>query len=97
MTVRTFDRAVLMSDTGIVAGRGPAVMHAQIFIALRQVLACRPTQVPEGRGQTVAAVLARDTAERPQRILQTLSQCAEALATEHHMDMFEPPEYARRK
>src|SRR5690606_9881241 len=90
MTVRTFNRAVLMGDPGVIAGRGHAVMDTQLLIALRQILARRTTQVPEGGGQAVAAMFARDTAERPQRILQSLSQCDEALATEHHVGMFEP-------
>src|SRR6516164_2258754 len=37
-------------------------------------------------------MLQRGSAERPQRILQTLRQCNKALATEHDMGMLPPRE-----
>jgi len=89
MTVRAFDGAVLVSDAGIVAGRLHAVVGDEVLIATRQVLACLPAQVAEGRRQAVAAMLVRGAAERPQGVLQAVRQGHEALAAEHDMGMLE--------
>ena len=67
MAVRTFDRAVLMRDTAIVARRLHPVMGAQRVIAPGQVLARILVQVAERGREAVAAVLVWRTAERPQR------------------------------
>src|SRR5215813_1085047 len=87
MAVRAFDRAVLMRQTPIVAGRLHAVMRAQRLVAARLVLARFGVKIAEGRRETVAAMLQRGSTERPQRILQTLCQCHEALTTEHDTRM----------
>ena len=89
MAVRAFDGAVLMGDAGIVAGRRHAVMAAQLLVAARQILAGIPVQIAECRRQAVAAVLARNPAERPERVLQAFGQGNEALAAEHDMGMLE--------
>ncbi len=44
-------------------------------------------EIAEGGRQAVAAMLQRGAAERPQRILQPLGQCHEALTAEHDMGM----------
>lgn len=58
-------------------------MGAAVLITARQVLACLPVQVAEGRRQAVAAMLVRGAAERPQGVLQAFRQGHEALAAEH--------------
>src|SRR3546814_5807888 len=51
------------------------------------ILARRCTQIPERRRQTVAAMLARRAAQRPQGILQPLRQRDITLAAQDHMGM----------
>jgi hypothetical protein len=88
MAVRAFDRAVLVRQTPIVAGRLHTVMRAQRLVAPGLILPCVLVEVAEGSRQAVAAMLQRGPAERPQRILQTLRQGHEALTSEHDMRMF---------
>ena len=92
MAVRALDRAVLVRDAAIVAGRRHAVMGAQRLVAPGQVLLGVAIEIAEGRRQAVAAVLLRHAAERPQRVLQALGQRHEALAAEHDMGMLEARE-----
>src|SRR6516162_10059167 len=87
MAVRAFDRAVLVRQTAIVAGRLHAVMRAQRLVAPRLILPGIAVEIAEGRRETVAAMLQRRPAERPQRILQTLREGHEALTAEHDMSM----------
>ncbi len=89
MAVRTFDRAVLMRDAAIVAGRLHPVMGAQRVIAPGQVLARILVQVAERGREAVAAMLERRAAERPQRVLQPFGQRHIAFAAEDHMGMLE--------
>jgi hypothetical protein len=56
------------------------------------VLLSATIKVAERRRQTVGAVVFRHTAQRPQRVLQAFCQRHRALATEHHMGMFEARE-----
>src|SRR5499427_5472975 len=62
-------------------------MRAQRLVTARLILLCVGVKVAERSGQTVAAMLQRGSAERPQRVLQTLCQCHKALATEYDMRM----------
>src|SRR5262245_26673695 len=87
MAVRTFDRAVLVRQTPIVAGRLHAVMGAQRLVAPRLILTCVGVEIAEGSRETVAAMLQRRPAERPQRVLQTLREGHNALTAEHDMSM----------
>src|SRR3954452_2889505 len=87
MAVWAFDRAVLVRQAPIVAGRLHAVMSAQRLVAPRLILPRVIVEIAERGRQTVAAVLQRSLAERPQRILQTLRQCHKALTAEHDMNM----------
>src|SRR5215469_17116479 len=87
MTMRAFDRSVLMCQAPIVAGRLHAVMRAQCVVAPRLILPRAVVEIAEGSRETVAAMLKRRSAERPQRVLQTLGQGHEALTTEHDMSM----------
>src|SRR5437764_736977 len=86
------DRAVLVGDTAIVARRRHAVMGAQLLIAPGEVLLGLTIEVAERCRQTVAAVLLRHPAQRPQRVLQAFRQRHEALAAEHDMGMLEARE-----
>src|ERR1041385_9135808 len=92
MAVRAFDRPVLMCQATIVAGRLHAVMGAQRLVPAGLVLLCVVVEIAEGGRQAVAAVLQGGTAERPQRILQSLGQRHEALAPEPDMGMLPPGE-----
>src|SRR5712672_30631 len=67
MTVRAFDRAVLMRDTAVVARRLHPVMGAQHVITPSQILARIRIQVAECCRQTVAAVFERRATKDPQR------------------------------
>jgi hypothetical protein len=67
-----------------------AVMGAERLIAERQILLGIGIEIAEGGRQAVAAMLLGNAAERPQRILQALGQCDEALAAEDYMGMLEP-------
>ena len=67
-------------------------MGAQRLVAPGQILARVAVEIAEGGREAVAAMLLRRAAERPQRVLQTLGQCHEALAAEHDMGMLEAGE-----
>src|SRR5215831_14772894 len=71
MAVWAFDRAVLMRQAPIVAGRLHAVMCAQCLVAPRLILPGVGVEIAEGGGETVAAMLQWGSAERPQCVLQT--------------------------
>ena len=88
MAVVTLDRAVLVRHAAVVAARGHAVVGAQRLIALGQVGRRGRIEVAEGGRERVGPMLARRTAERPQRVLQTARESGEALAAEHHFAMF---------
>src|ERR1700737_1977514 len=87
MAVRAFNRTVLVRYAAIVAGRLHAVMRAQRLVAPRLILPRVVVEIAEGGRQAVAAMLQGSAAERPQRILQALGQCHEALTAEHDMSM----------
>src|SRR5438477_5973977 len=87
MAVRTFDRTVLVRYASIIAGRLHAVVRAKRLVTTRLVLPRVVVEIAEGGRQAVAAMLQRGPAEGPQRILQTLRQCHEALTAEHDMSM----------
>src|SRR5690348_12056553 len=86
----TFDRAVLMRQAPMVAGRLHAVMCAQCLVAPRLILPCVGVEIAEGGRETVAAMLQSGPAERPQCVLQTLRQCHKAFPTEHDVSMLPP-------
>jgi hypothetical protein len=46
----------------------------------RMILRRLGVEVAVGRGEAVGAMLARDAAEGPERVLEVLGQCGEALA-----------------
>src|ERR1700693_2289117 len=92
MSVRTFDGAILVCDTPVVAGRYHVVMAHEPLVATRQILLSGAVQVAEFRRAASAPMFARRTAERPQCILQTLGQCDKALAAEHDVSMLEARE-----
>src|SRR5258705_1626254 len=87
MAVRALDRTVLVGHASIVAGRLHAVMRAQRLVVPRLILPRVVVEIAEGGRQAVAAMLQGSAAERPQRILQALGQCHEALTAEHDMSM----------
>src|SRR6201987_5424948 len=86
------NRAILVRDTQVVAGRHHVVMSHQRLIAQRQIFLSVAVQIAECRRETIAAMLARRAPERPQRILQTLGQRDKALTTEHDVGMLEARE-----
>ena len=57
MAVWAFDRAVLMRQAQIVAGRRHAVMCAQCLVSPRLILPCVGVEIAEGGRETVAAML----------------------------------------
>jgi hypothetical protein len=61
----------------------------RILVAPGEVLLCLTIEIAERRRQTVAAVLFRHAAQRPQCVLQAFRQRHEALAAEHDMGMRE--------
>ena len=85
MTVRGLDRAVLMADAGVVAGRLDPVMVAEGLIARRGVIVRR--QVAIGGRQPVGAVGRGSGAELPERLLHALGQRGEALAAFDRLDV----------
>src|SRR5215472_15952131 len=56
MTMRAFDRSVLMCQAPIVAGRLHAVMRAQCVVAPRLILPRAVVEIAEGSRETVAAM-----------------------------------------
>src|SRR5436190_17762029 len=89
MATGTLDRAVLVRDTAIVAGRLHPVMKAQRVIAPGQIFARIAIQIAERGRQAVAAMLQRRATERPKRVLQPFGQGNIAFATQDHMGMLE--------
>ena len=79
-----------MRQAPIVAGRLHAIMGAQRLIAPRLILLGLRVEIAEGGRETVAAMLQWGSAERPQRVLQTLRQGHKALPTEHDVNMLPP-------
>ena len=69
MAVGALDGAVLVADAGVIAGRRHAVVGAERFVALRQILPGVGVEIAEGRRKTVAAVLLGNAAQRPQGVL----------------------------
>ena len=67
MAVGALDRAVLVADARIVAGRRHAVMGAERFVALGQILLGVGAQITEGRREAVAAMLLGNAAQRGRR------------------------------
>src|ERR1700757_3966760 len=87
MSMRPFDRAVLMRQTAIVARRRHAVMCTQRLVALSQILRRILLEIAERRREAVTAVFLRYATERPQGVLQTLGQGDEALAAQYHASL----------
>jgi len=85
MPMRGFDRTVLVADAGVVAGRLHAVMAAELGVACRLVLLVRKIAI--GRRKSVGAMLARHAAQLPERLLHTLGERGEALATADRLDI----------
>ena len=90
--MRTLDRTILVRNTQIVPGRHHVVMLHQRLIALRQILLRITVQVAERRRQTIAAMLAWRSSQRPQCVLQPLGQRDKAFAAEHDVGMLEARE-----
>src|SRR5688500_18963383 len=84
MAVGGFDRSVLVGDAGIVAGRLQAVMVAEGSIGLGLVLALG--EIAIGRREPVGAMLVRDAAELPERLLQPFGESREALSAADRFD-----------
>src|SRR5208283_1684150 len=87
VTVGTFDPAVLVRNTAVVARRFHAIVAAQSIVAAGEVLAGFMVEIAEGRRQTVAAMLERSAAECPQRVLQPFGECHVTLATQDDMNV----------
>ena len=87
--MRALDRAVLVRYARIVAAGLHAVVGAERVVAAGEVLLDVAAEVAEGGGEAVAAVFLRRAAERPERVLQALSQCNVALAAQHDMGVLE--------
>jgi len=83
MAVLALDRAVLVRDARVVAGRGHAVMLAQRLVAAGLVGGGIAVEVAEGGREAVGAMLGRCAAKRPQGVLQAAGQGGEALAAQH--------------
>lgn len=90
MTVGPFDRAILMGDASIVAGRPHAVVGTKGLVSLRQIVPCIAIEIAECGRQAVGPMLPRRPTERPESILQAFGQGNEALAAEHDVDVLEP-------
>jgi hypothetical protein len=69
MTVLAFDGAVLVRDTGVVAGRCHAVMGAQRLIATRLVEPRIVIEIAECGREAVGTVLERHASKREERVL----------------------------
>jgi hypothetical protein len=78
MAMGGFDRSILVGDAGIVAGGLQTVMVAERGIGLSLVLALG--EVAVGGREPVGAMLARDTAKLPERLLQAFGESREALS-----------------
>src|SRR5690348_4291268 len=89
MTVSAFDRAVLVGDAAVVAGRFHPVVNTQCLIARGQILTCRMVQIVECRRQAVAAMLARSSSKGPQGVLQPFGESDIALASEDDVGVLE--------
>jgi hypothetical protein len=89
MAMPALDRAVLVRDASIVAGRQHTVMGGQIGEAAGDILGIVGTQVAERRRQTVGAMLGRCAAQERERGGQAGGQRGIALAAEHHLAVFE--------
>jgi hypothetical protein len=79
MSMLTFDVAVLMRHSGIVAGRRHLVVRAQRLVAPRMVDPGIVIEIAERGGETVGAVLSRHAAERPKGVLQADGKRGETL------------------
>ena len=88
VAMRALDRTVLVRHAAIVAGRFHAVIGAQRVVPAGQVFARVLVEIAKRCRQTVAAMFARYTAQRPQGILQTFRQSDKALPTQNDMRMF---------
>ena len=89
VAVRSFHRAVLVGEAGVVAGGRHAVVGAQGLVAVGEVLLRGTVEVAEGGREAVGAVLARYAAQRPEGVLQALGERHEALAAEHDVGVLE--------
>ena len=85
MAVRGLDRAILVTDAGVVAGRLHAVMATELGIACRLVLPVG--QVPVRRREPIGAVRARHPAELPERFLDAFGERGEAFAAADRLDV----------
>ena len=92
MAVGTFDRAVLVTDAQIVAGRRHAVMGAERLVASRQIFLGVGVQITKSGRKAVATMLFGRAAQRPQGVLQPFGQSHEAFAPEHDMGVLESGE-----
>ena len=79
------DGAVLVRDTGVVAGRRHPVVGTQRLVATCLVGAGVIIEVAERSRQAVGPVLDRHAAERPKCVLQADRKCGEALAAEDRL------------
>ena len=86
MAMRAFDRAVLVADTAIVAGRRHAVVGAQLAVGAREVLLLG--EVLERRREAVGTMLARRATDEPERVLEAFGERREALPTLDHARVF---------
>jgi len=90
VAVRALDRAVLVGNACIVAGRLHPVMSAQRIISRGQISAGIGIKITERSREAVRPVTPRSTACGPQGVLQPLSQGNKALAAQDHMAVLEP-------
>jgi len=87
MAMTGLNGAVLVRDTSVIAGGDHAVMRTKSFVALGLIPGGIAIKIAERRRKAVAAMFVWRTAERPQGILQSLSQGNEAFTAEHHFSM----------
>ena len=85
MTMRGFDRSVLVAYAGVVTGRLDAIVIAKCLVSGGGIVVRRKIAV--GRRQTVSAVGGGCAAELPERLLHAFGQRREALAAFDHLDM----------
>jgi hypothetical protein len=94
MTVRGFDRGVLVRDSGIVASRLHSIMLAEGLAALGFTFLRR--EVAVSRRQSVGTMLLGHAAQLPQRFLQPLGQRREAHAAAERLDVLPAAEASQK-
>lgn len=78
--MRSFNRTVLVGDTGVIARRPHAIMGTQHLATPGEVLRRITLEIAECSRKAIATVFKRSTTECPQRVLQPFGQHHKAVA-----------------